>query len=86
MAPLMLVILSEILAFVIGFLLVCPQGITDFAENDTWYQISELNDRHFKKSRKSGNFCKLLKKLYIAQENYTEGLGTLRNAFFRIFT
>ena len=44
-----LVILSEILAFVIGLLLVCPQGITDFAENGTWYQISEINIRHFVK-------------------------------------
>ena len=59
MAPLILVILSEILAFVIGFLLVCPQGITDFAENGTWYQIFDLNIRHFKKSRKSEIFCKL---------------------------
>ena len=59
MTPLIFVILSEILASVIGFLLVCAQEITDFAENDTWYQISEINIRHFKKSRKSENFCKL---------------------------
>ena len=48
--------------------------------------ISELIITHFKKSRKSDFFCKLLFYWYIVQENYIEVQGTLWNTFFRVLT
>ncbi len=70
-------------AILIGFPLVCPQGIANFGENQTPHKISEIIDRPLKKSRKSGNFLKRLFFIHIHQENYTDVPRSLRISIFR---